>query len=1208
MQEQRSSAERSALHGHFGRGGSEQTPTRDLEALALSALDALAGHIAVLDYQGTIVAVNRAWRAFAFENGTAETAARVCEGANYLRTCSDASGTDSEDAAKVAAGVRAVLSGQQSEFAIEYPCHSACEERWFSARVTRFRADGRVYAVVAHENITARKQADMAVQRSEAKYRGLYHTSRDAVMVLGEGRFIDCNAAALEIFGCSTREQFCTMHPADLSPLTQPCGTDSLILSNRHIRDAIEQGSSEFEWVHQRIDTGDTFYADVLLSTMDMDGRRAVQAVVRDISERRRAEDELRESQAHLRTLIDTLPDLVWLKDVDGIYLSCNRRFVSFFGAPESQIVGKTDYDFTDKSTADAFRQNDIAAIAAGIPTTNEEEVVFAEDGHKELLETIKTPVRASDGRLIGVLGVARDITERKRTEEALRASEATLAESMRMARLGAWSYDVATQQFVFNDQIYSLMGTTAAREKGYTMTAERFAARFVDPNYRSRVGAGIRSAIESTDPAFQMREERIRMLGNGGARYVSVDYRAEKGADGRTVKINGVNQDISERMELLDALSHMASVVESSEDAIISFDLSGEIRTWNPGAVRVYGYAADEAVGRNISMLVQPEYPNLVPRILDKVRKSEPILRYEGMRIGKGGAPTDVSVNLSSVRDSEGGIVGGMEITRDVSRRNRAEQLLASSRDFYLKLLEDFPALIWRSDSAGKFDYLNKGWLEFTGSTLDEGLKSDWPGRIHPEDRKRVTRAYRSAFARRIPIRVEFRFQRADGAYRWMINQGRPYSNLDGTFAGFIGSCYDGTETRDAVEDHHRLMAAIEQTTDAIVITAADATIQYVNPAFERITGYSQHEAVGRNLGILRSGKHDDHFDSAIAETTLKGEVWSGQLLNQRKDGSCYSEFMTLSPVRNSAGETINLVAIKRDITEQVVIETQLRQAQRLESIGQLAAGIAHEINTPTQYVGDNTLFLKDAFSDLLIVLDRYAKLKTAAKLGSVTPEILDEVEQAIQAADVEYLSAEVPKAISQSLEGIERVAKIVRAMKEFSHPGTGEKTPTDINRAIETTLTVARNEWKYVAELELDLQPDLPLVPCLPGDLNQVILNIAVNAAHSIADVVGKDGAGGKGKISVQTRLANEWVEIRISDTGNGIPEHVRPRIFDPFFTTKGVGKGTGQGLAISHSVVVDKHGGTIRFESETGKGTTFVIRVPLCPPPKALATSAP
>jgi signal transduction histidine kinase len=165
---------------------------------------------------------------------------------------------------------------------------------------------------------------------------------------------------------------------------------------------------------------------------------------------------------------------------------------------------------------------------------------------------------------------------------------------------------------------------------------------------------------------------------------------------------------------------------------------------------------------------------------------------------------------------------------------------------------------------------------------------------------------------------------------------------------------------------------------------------------------------------------------------------------------------------------------------------------------------------------------------------------------------------------------------------------------MKDFSHPGTKEKIPLDLNHAIESTITVARSEWKYVANLETEFDRSLPLISCEPGGFNQVILNLIVNAAHAIADVVGKESSE-RGKIKVQTRNCGDWVEIRIQDTGSGIPEEVRSRIFDPFFTTKEIGKGTGQGLAIARSVIVDKHDGSIHFETEEGKGTTFIIRLP-------------
>jgi len=274
---------------------------------------------------------------------------------------------------------------------------------------------------------------------------------------------------------------------------------------------------------------------------------------------------------------------------------------------------------------------------------------------------------------------------------------------------------------------------------------------------------------------------------------------------------------------------------------------------------------------------------------------------------------------------------------------------------------------------------------------------------------------------------------------------------------------------------------------------------------------------------------------------------------------------------------------------------QSQLLHAQKMESIGQLAAGVAHEINTPIQYIGDNTRFLRDNFQEIARALKSSVELVATAKRNALTPELINQTEQAIAATDIGYLIEQIPAAITETLEGVDRVAKIVRAMKEFSHPGTKEKTAVDINHAIETTALVARNEWARIANLTTDLDTTLPQVPCLAGEVNQVILNIIVNAAHAIAETPTVK-QGGKGAITIRTRRVGDWAEIYVSDTGSGIPESARDKIFDPFFTTKDVGKGTGQGLFIAHDVVVKKHRGTIAFETELGQGTTFIIRLPL------------
>lgn len=364
------------------------------------------------------------------------------------------------------------------------------------------------------------------------------------------------------------------------------------------------------------------------------------------------------------------------------------------------------------------------------------------------------------------------------------------------------------------------------------------------------------------------------------------------------------------------------------------------------------------------------------------------------------------------------------------------------------------------------------------------------------------------------------------------------------------------------------------------------------VNQTELEMLGYDANEMIGRCVSEFVETVNCREFIT----NTLKGETDKNVEQTWRcKDGSIL-QFLVNGCVLHDAEENVTGARFTlQDITDRKKLEEQLRQAQKLESIGQLSAGIAHEINTPTQFVGDNIRFLQDSFSGIIDLLNEYELLLNSSKQGTTTTEIIDKVEKAINYADVEYLREELPKAIDQSLEGIARIVKIVQSMKDFAHPGSQEKTTVDLGRAIESTIIVASNEWKYIANMETDFDMTLPLVPCLVSEFNQVVLNMVINAVHAISDVVGNEGSKGLIKISTH-KIGNEWAEIRISDSGSGIKEEHRSRIFDPFYTTKEVGKGTGQGLGIAHRVIVEKHGGTITFETELGRGTTFIIRLPL------------
>ena len=338
----------------------------------------------------------------------------------------------------------------------------------------------------------------------------------------------------------------------------------------------------------------------------------------------------------------------------------------------------------------------------------------------------------------------------------------------------------------------------------------------------------------------------------------------------------------------------------------------------------------------------------------------------------------------------------------------------------------------------------------------------------------------------------------------------------------------------------------------------------------------------------------HPEDREAMMAEfATPRGnrEVIDRQYRIVRPDGSTYWLHRKAVVMASDHGQPVIIVGVDFDVSEIKELQNQLAQAQKLESVGQLAAGIAHEINTPIQYIGDNAKFLEDSFRDLM---DLSHPTHTAGSNPSKGNEVAVHNGDQRNAGMLDYLRVEVPRALTQLSEGVDQVARIVRAMKEFSHPGTVEMAAVDINRAIESTALVSRNEWKYVAELTTDLDPNLPPVQCISGEFNQVVLNLIVNAAHAISDVV--NDSGKKGRIHISTRHRDGMAEIRISDTGGGIPPAIQAKVFDPFFTTKPVGKGTGQGLAIAHSVIVQKHKGSLTFESELGRGTTFLIQLSL------------
>jgi PAS domain S-box-containing protein len=408
---------------------------------------------------------------------------------------------------------------------------------------------------------------------------------------------------------------------------------------------------------------------------------------------------------------------------------------------------------------------------------------------------------------------------------------------------------------------------------------------------------------------------------------------------------------------------------------------------------------------------------------------------------------------------------------------------------------------------------------------------------------------------------------------------------------------------TAQVVQEQAKFKTIFENSPEGIFQTSTDGHFLVANSALASIYGYATPKDLIEQMTDIQSQLYVAPNRRLEFQTQMEAEsvVRGFESEIKCKDGS--SKWISETACRVTKvdgsllyyqGFVVEITAQKKAEKERDSMETQLRHAQKLEAVGHLAAGIAHEINTPIQYIGDNLHFIEESCSAWGQLFHDYQQLVAAVQTKSVTPELTSALELSSKTMDVDFLNQEIPKSVQQSLKGVATISKIVGAMKEFSHPGTQEKVGVDLNHAIETTLTVSSNQWKYIANVETDFAADLPKVRCHPSEINQVFLNLIVNAAHAIGDVV-KSVEGSKGTITISTRQAGPWVDIKIADTGTGIPESAQHRIFEPFFTTKEVGKGTGQGLAIAWSIVVDKHCGQLSFESTVGQGTTFTIRLP-------------
>ena len=638
--------------------------------------------------------------------------------------------------------------------------------------------------------------------------------------------------------------------------------------------------------------------------------------------------------------------------------------------------------------------------------------------------------------------------------------------------------------------------------------------------------------------------------------------------------------------------------LVEGANNLILRINEAGQITFANSFARAFLAGKGNKLLGSTLMSFFDVEseghgLDQVVEIIGGEGRQNEIPVRMADGRVGY--VSWTVKLIMNQGRPAELLCIGN-----DATRIHKANQAQKESEERFRGLAKASPVAIIITDVAGNLLYANEKMHQLTRATAVQLAGQGWLNSVHREDRKLVWKHWLERVGPATD-KVELRLMSGNDEFSWALWQVVEMGDTRGEVAGNIHTFTDITEIKEAQLAMSRLNAAIDQAAEMIIMTDLKGVMTYVNPAFEEVSGYTWAEAVGKPTSILSGGEQPGDFFDNMWETITSGKVWKGHIVNRRKNGERYTLESSIGPIRNRAGELIGFVSLGRDISQQLVVESQLRQSQKLESIGELAAGIAHEINTPTQYVTSNLQFLHDSCGTYSKAVERCREL-----IGFVRehPDLFPDEEfreRAATAMDEEemtYLAEDVPAALDESAAGLKRIAEIVRSIKQLAHPGELAKAFHDLNEIARNAITVSTNEWKYVAGM--DFVPDESLAPvfCLKGEVGQVVLNLIVNAAHAIESRI--KGGDEQGTITIRTRSEGEFAVLEVNDTGTGMPEDVVAKAFDPFFTTKEVGKGTGQGLAIAHNVVVGMHRGRIEIDTVEGEGTTFTVRLPFEEPP--------
>ncbi len=1082
---------------------------------------------------------------------------------------------------------------------------------------------GKQAALIVGQDITQHRQTTRALRLSQERYRQIFETNQAVKIVIdpSDGRIVEANQAACRFYGYPL-DVLTTMYILDINTL-------SPAEIKKEMDRAVQTESLFFNFKH-RLASGEERDVEVYSGPVKTAEKTLLYSIVHDVTEQKKAQAALRDSEKRFRTLVESVDDIVFTLNAQQQYTGIFGTWLTRYSFSPELFLGKTAAElFSDPQQIETHQRANAIALQ-GQHTTYEWSNI-ASDGNKLYFQTALSPLKDDSGQVTGIVGISRDVTQRKVTEQTLNFV------AQRGWQLNDVSYLKALVQYLADTLgvDYAFVGQLNPNDNSVTTLAMYAMGNIVENIKYDLAYTPCEQIIDrelcihtQNVQALFPQDHLLQEMGIEG--YAGMPLWDSSGKPLGIIVL--LHSTTLTNLPLLESLLQIVAMrtahelelqqtlttLRQSEQRfrsyfelpLIGIAINRPDYSWidfNDKICEMIGYTRQELMNTRWPDITHPEDLekdlHLFQQILDGQKDGYSL---EKRYIHKNGTIIYAEISLRSVRNQAGAIDYLVTVIQDISERKQAEQQL-HRRNTELSLLNRIIAVSASSINPHKIlrftcrelalafnlpvtsatlinpngntativaEYTSDPAKAVLGETIPvtendsyqyllqhkEPLLIQNP-QTHPQTRTvhHLIKQRQSATLLLVPLTAE---GNVIGSLALDSNEIRHFSDSEINLVWNIANQISGALIRARLsETSRRLLTAIEQTRESVIITDANSKIIYVNPAFERISGYSFAEVQGKNPRIVKSGQQSTQFYEQMWDTLTAGKVWHGQLINKNKSGALYTEETTITPIKDKNGVITNYIALKKDITKELQLQEQYRQAQRMESVGRLAGGIAHDFN--------NILTVIIGHSEILQSLH-------------YTPD------------DPRY------QEVSQIKKAADKASMLTRQLLTFSRQQPLQSQSLNLNDAVATLEKMLHRLIGEDISLITNLDPKLSLINADPGQLEQIIMNLAINA---------RDAMPTGGKLTISTAnvtltpdLAEQYpnlssgpyVTLSIADTGIGMDSKTAARIYEPFFTTKTVGKGTGLGLSIVYGIV-EQNDGHIQVKSTPNQGTTFTVFLP-------------